>query len=54
VRKLSSDEIRETYLEFFAARGHLRQQSYSLIPAATDTSALLTVSSGSRARPRSA
>ncbi len=40
---LSSDEIRETYLEFFVARGHLRQPSYSLIPAATDTSALLTV-----------
>ena len=40
---LSSDEIRETYLEFFAQRGHLRQPSYSLIPAATDTSALLTV-----------
>jgi alanyl-tRNA synthetase len=43
VPSLSSDEIRETYLEFFAQRGHLRQPSYSLIPAATDTSALLTV-----------
>ena len=40
---LSSDEIRETYLSFFEQRGHRRQPSYSLIPAATDTSALLTV-----------
>jgi alanyl-tRNA synthetase len=43
VHRLSSDEIREVYLEFFAQRGHLRHPSYSLIPAATDTSALFTV-----------
>ncbi|MGD0197932.1 MAG: alanine--tRNA ligase [Solirubrobacteraceae bacterium] len=43
MKSLSTDEIREVYLEFFAQRGHLRHASYSLIPAATDTSALLTV-----------
>jgi len=42
MRRLSSDEIRETYLDFFAQRDHLRHASFSLIPPATDTSALLT------------
>jgi alanyl-tRNA synthetase len=43
MKSLSSDEIRETYLEFFAGRGHLRVPSYSLVPSPNDTSALLTV-----------
>src|SRR5579863_10523133 len=40
---MTSDEIRERFLEFFAAREHLRLPSASLVPAASDTSALLTV-----------
>ena len=40
---LSSDEIRERYLSFFADRGHLRVPSASLVPSARDPSALLTV-----------
>jgi alanyl-tRNA synthetase len=40
---MTSDEIRERYLEFFADRGHLRLPSASLVPAANDPSALLTV-----------
>jgi alanyl-tRNA synthetase len=36
-------EIREAYLEFFEERGHLRVPSASLIPAAEDTSTLLTI-----------
>ena len=39
----SSDEIRERYLAYFEERGHLRVPSYSLVPSANDTSALLTV-----------
>ena len=38
----SSDEIRETFLEFFAERGHLRRESASLVPATFDASVLLT------------
>ncbi len=40
---MRSDEIRETYLSFFEERGHLRVPSSSLVPAAEDTSTLLTV-----------
>ncbi len=38
----STDEIRETFLEFFEARGHLRVPSASLVPATFDASVLLT------------
>ena len=38
----STDEIRETFLEFFASRGHLRVPSASLVPATFDESVLLT------------
>src|SRR5579872_2106792 len=40
---LSSDEIRETFLEFFVARGHLRLPSASLVPPPSDTSTLTTI-----------
>ncbi|MCB0827825.1 MAG: alanine--tRNA ligase [Solirubrobacterales bacterium] len=40
---MRSDEIRETFLEFFEQRGHRRVASASLIPAPDDTSTLLTV-----------
>ncbi len=40
---MTSDEIRERYLGFFEERGHRRTPSASLVPAANDTSALLTV-----------
>jgi alanyl-tRNA synthetase len=39
---MTSDEIRERYLGFFADREHLRIPSASLIPAADDRSVLLT------------
>ncbi len=38
----STDQIRETFLEFFASRGHLRRESASLVPATYDESVLLT------------
>ena len=34
---MTSDEIRERFLEFFAERDHLRLPSASLVPAANDT-----------------
>src|SRR5579859_3880088 len=40
---LTSDEIRESYLQFFEQRGHTRVPSASLVPSAHDPSALLTV-----------
>jgi alanyl-tRNA synthetase len=40
---MTSDEIRDTYREFFEQRGHLAQRGASLIPPATDTSALFIV-----------
>ncbi len=40
---MTSDEIRERYLSFFAERGHTRVPSASLVPSAHDPSALLTV-----------
>ena len=40
---MTTDEIRERYLEFFAQRGHVRVPSYSLVPSDNDPSALLTV-----------
>jgi alanyl-tRNA synthetase len=39
---MTSDEIRETYLSFFAQRGHLRLPSASLVPPPSDRSVLLT------------
>jgi alanyl-tRNA synthetase len=41
--RMTSDEIRRTYIEFFEQRGHLRLPSASLIPAGLDPSALFTV-----------
>jgi alanyl-tRNA synthetase len=41
-RPVTSDEIRETFLAFFAARGHRRLPSASLVPAQHDPSVLLT------------
>jgi alanyl-tRNA synthetase len=40
---MKSSEIRETFLSFFEARGHLRLPSASLVPPPEDTSTLLTV-----------
>ncbi|MBV8945460.1 MAG: alanine--tRNA ligase [Solirubrobacterales bacterium] len=40
---MSSDEIRRTYLEFFAEQDHRRLPSASLIPAEHDPSALFTI-----------
>ncbi len=39
---MTSDEIRETFLSFFAERGHRRLPSFSLVPATHDPSVLLT------------
>jgi alanyl-tRNA synthetase len=39
---VTSDEIRETFLSYFEARGHRRLPSGSLVPAAFDPSVLLT------------
>jgi len=39
---VTSDQIRETFLEFFAARDHKRMASGSLVPASFDPSVLLT------------
>jgi alanyl-tRNA synthetase len=39
---MTSDEIRERYLEFFAERQHLRIPSASLVPPADDRTVLLT------------
>jgi alanyl-tRNA synthetase len=38
----TSDELREGFLSFFEARGHLRRPSGSLVPATYDPSVLLT------------
>ncbi|HEX3804638.1 MAG TPA: alanine--tRNA ligase [Solirubrobacteraceae bacterium] len=40
---MTSDEIRDTFREFFEERGHLAQRGASLIPPASDTSALFIV-----------
>jgi alanyl-tRNA synthetase len=40
---MTSDQIRDTYLDFFEQNGHLRQTGASLIPPATDKSALFIV-----------
>ena len=40
---MTSDEIRDTYREFFEERGHLAQRGASLIPPPSDTSALFIV-----------
>jgi alanyl-tRNA synthetase len=40
---MTSDEIRERFLSFFAERGHERIPSASLVPSEHDPSALLTV-----------
>jgi alanyl-tRNA synthetase len=39
---MTSDEIRERFLEFFVQRGHLRIPSASLVPPADDRTVLLT------------
>jgi alanyl-tRNA synthetase len=41
-RRVTSDEIRETFLSFFESRGHRRLPSASLVPATFDPSVLLT------------
>src|SRR5829696_3946831 len=41
-RRVTSDEIRETFLGFFEARDHRRLPSGSLVPATFDPSVLLT------------
>jgi alanyl-tRNA synthetase len=40
---MTTDEIRELFLEFFAQRDHLRLPSGSLVPAPDDTSTLTTI-----------
>jgi alanyl-tRNA synthetase len=40
---MTTDEIRRTFQEFFEANDHLRLPSASLVPAASDTSTLLTI-----------
>jgi alanyl-tRNA synthetase len=39
---MTSDEIRDAFLDFYVSRGHLRVASGSLVPAAYDPSVLLT------------
>ena len=39
---MSTDEIRESFLSFFAGKDHLRLPSASLVPATFDASVLLT------------
>jgi alanyl-tRNA synthetase len=41
-RRVTSDQIRETFLSFFEARGHKRLPSAPLVPATFDPSVLLT------------
>ena len=41
-RRVTSDEIRETFLSYFESRGHRRLPSASLVPATFDPSVLLT------------
>jgi alanyl-tRNA synthetase len=41
-RRVTSDEIRETFLSYFESRGHRRLASASLVPATFDPSVLLT------------
>src|SRR5918996_5231689 len=48
---MRSNEIRETFLSFFEARGHRRLPSASLIPPPEDTSTLLTVAGMQPLRP---
>jgi len=40
---MTSDEIRQTFIDFFVERDHKRLPSASLIPAEFDPSALFTV-----------
>ncbi|MGH2861579.1 MAG: alanine--tRNA ligase [Solirubrobacteraceae bacterium] len=40
---MTSDEIRDTYRQFFEEHGHLAQRGASLIPPSSDTSALFIV-----------
>ncbi|MCE1247469.1 MAG: alanine--tRNA ligase [Firmicutes bacterium] len=42
--KLTSDEIRESYLKFFESKGHLRLPSFSLVPVGDPT--LLIIGAG--------
>ena len=39
---MKSEDIRNTYLDFFEERGHLRLPSGSLVPSVHDPSVLLT------------
>jgi alanyl-tRNA synthetase len=48
---VNSAEIRDTFLSFFEERGHLRRPSSSLVPAAEDTSTLLTVAGMQQFKP---
>jgi alanyl-tRNA synthetase len=48
---MRSDEIRETFVSYFEQRGHLRVPSSSLVPAAEDTSTLLTVAGMQQFKP---
>jgi alanyl-tRNA synthetase len=41
-RRVTSDEIRESFLSYFESRGHRRLPSASLVPATFDPSVLLT------------
>jgi alanyl-tRNA synthetase len=50
-RRVTSDEIRETFLSFFEARDHLRRPSGSLVPASFDPSVLLTTAGMQPLRP---
>src|SRR5579864_8780514 len=40
---MTSDEIRERFVDFFVERGHLRLPSASLVPPPSDTSTLTTI-----------
>ncbi len=40
---MTTDQIRETFLQFFAERDHRRLASAPLVPTSFDPSALLTI-----------
>ena len=42
--KLGLNEIREKYLDFFESKGHLRMNSFSLVP--NNDKSLLLINSG--------
>jgi alanyl-tRNA synthetase len=51
MKRMSSDEIRESFLAFFEERDHLRLPSSSLVPPAGDTSVLLTTAGMQQFKP---